>query len=222
MARGKNAAKPLLGAEEFAGEDAEKEAIDKITAARKAATIEAEADAKKGGNGGPILDEDAWRRAANELVAEQIELDHLAEKVAEVRGRISSIKKVAEKCGADWDVIKVYAKFTKRIRIGEMGEIVTEQRRLASLMKLMDCPVHTQFGLFPEIITHESAADGAPPKPGMDAELQGQASFRNGEPRANNAFQAGTEEYVDWERGWLNAEAAFLNPRGEGDAAGAH
>ncbi len=217
MARGKNAAKPLLGAEEFAGEDAEKEAIDKITAARKAATIEAEADAKKGGNGGPILDEDAWRRAANELVAEQIELDHLAEKVAEVRGRISSIKKVAEKCGADWDVIKVYAKFTKRIRIGEMGEIVTEQRRLASLMKLMDSPLYHQFHLFSE----EPTDNAVTTKPGLDAELQGQHAFSNREDRENNPFQQGTDDFVAWDTGFtnaMNATAREMAPR-SGDEA---
>lgn len=202
MARRKTTApKVLLGAEEFAGTDTEQEAIEKIAAARAAATKEQKADG--GDNGGPILDQAAWTRASHELVAEQIELDQLAEKVAEVRGRISSIKKVAEKCGVDWDVVKLYAKYQKRIRIGEMGEVVTEQRRLASLMRIMDCPLHTQFGLFPEM-TEEAASA----KPGMDAELQGQAAWRNNEPESNNPFQGGTDEHVDWQRGFRNALAA--------------
>lgn len=216
MARRKTSTpKPLLGADRFAGSDAEQEAIEKAAASRAAAKEEAAND----DNGGPIMDEAAWTRASHELVAEQIALDALAEKVAEVRGRISSIKKVAEKCGVDWDVVKLYAKYQKRIRIGEMGAVVTEQRRLASLMRIMDCPLYTQFGLFPE---EPKGDDGAPAKPGMDAELQGQAAYRGGEPRENNQYQAGTEEHADFDRGWLNAERAFLHPRGEGNGASAH
>lgn len=200
----KNAAsKALLGAEEFAGPDAEKEAIEKIAAAR-AADTEEEADKKKGDNGGPIMDEAAWSRASVELVAEQIELDHLAEKVAEVRGRISSIKKVAEKCGVDWDVVKLYAKYQKRIRIGEMGAVVTEQRRLASLMKIMDCPLHTQFGLFPE----ESRETPEEPKDekALEAEatLAGEHAGLNGEPKDNNPYwnRPGTPQWFGWNNGW--------------------
>src|SRR5262249_37052681 len=106
-----------------------------------------------GSNGGPtptLMDEAAWRRAANELKAETLELEALAEKQAEVRGRISSIKKVAEKCGVDWDVVKLYNKYDARIRKGGMGEIVTEQRRLGALMRYMESPLHTQFSMFLE------------------------------------------------------------------------
>lgn len=200
MAKKKTTPQTLAGAGEFLGKDPEQEAIAKIAEARAAAEKE------KGDNGGPILDENAWRRASLELVAEQIEFDALGEKVAEVRGRISSIKKVAEKCGVDWDVVKLYAKYAKRIRIGETGEIVTEQRRLASLMKIMDCPLHTQFGLFPELVEET----GAPSRPGMDAELQGQHAYRNKEPRENNPFQPGTQEHVDWGQGWNAAQTATV------------
>ena len=197
---GRKGNRALEGAEEFVGPDAEKEAIEKIAAAKAAAEKEAAQD-----NGGPIMDEAAWKRAALELIAEQIEIDHLMEKVAEVRGRISSIKKVAEKCGVDWDVIKLYAKYQKRIRIGEMGEVVTEHRRLGSLMRYLDCPLHTQFGLFPEEPKDES---GKPIPAAMDAELQGQHAYSNNEPRENNPFQPGTQEHVDWGLGWNQAQTA--------------
>lgn len=194
--------KTLLGAEEFAGPDAEQEAIEKIAAARAAATKEEEAE--KGDNGGPILDEAAWQRASVELVAEQIELDHLAEKVAEVRGRISSIKKVAEKCGVDWDVVKLYAKYQKRIRIGEMGAVVTEQRRLASLMRIMDCPLHTQFGLFPELT--EVSPEEPKDEKALEAEatLAGEQAGLNAEPKDNNPYwnRPGTPQWFGWNNGW--------------------
>ena len=179
--------------------------------AKQAAATEAAADAKKGDNGGPILDEPAWRRAANELVAEQIELDRLGEEVAEVRGRISSIRKVAKSCGVDWDVIRVFAKFQKRIRQGELGAVVTEQRRLGALMRLMDSPLHTQFSLFPEE-HHEAPA--AAERPAMDAELQGQHAYGNGETLLNNPFQQGSDEYFNWSQGWRAAQTATARSMG--------
>jgi hypothetical protein len=212
MARKKRTVQQLEGADEFMGTDPEKEAIEKVAAARAAATKEE----KNGDNGGPIMDEAAWSRASVQLVAEQIELDALAEKVAEVRGRISSIKKVAEKCGVDWDVVKLYAKYQKRIRIGEMGAVVTEQRRLASLMKIMDCPLSTQWNLFPELPTGD---DGAPAKPGMDAELQGQHAYSNREDRENNPFAQGTDAFVAWDSGWNNAQAATAREMGPSESA---
>jgi len=206
----------LEGAGEFAGPDAEKEAIEKIAAAKAASEKEAEQD-----NGGPIMDEAAWKRAALELTAEQIEIDHLMEKVAEVRGRISSIKKVAEKCGVDWDVIKLYAKYQKRIRIGEMGAVVTEHRRLGALMRYMDCPLHTQFGLFPEEPTGE---DGKPATPAMEAELMGQHAYSQGAKLQDNPFNAATDtdKHNDWHHGWTQAQnhnaRSMAPPAGEATA----
>lgn len=213
----RNAApKVLLGAERFAGTDAEADAIEKIAAARVAATKEEEA---RGDNGGPIMDQDAWRRACVEYSAEMLTIEDLESQKAEVAGRISSVRKVAKKLGVDWDVVKRYYEDHKRIRKGAMGAMVTEERRYRQLLKLMDSPLGTQFSLWD---VEAEQPEGAAPKPGMDAELQGQASYRNCEPRENNAFQAGSEEYADWDRGWLNAEAAFLHPRGERDGAQAN
>lgn len=214
MARGKGRkAAQLEGAGEFLGEDTEKDAIEKIAAAKAASETEAAQD--KADNGGPMLDEHAWKRASNELVAEQIELDALGEKIAEVRGRISSIKKVAKKCGVDWDVVKLYSKYQKRIRIGEMGEVVTEQRRLGALMRIMDCPLHTQFALFPEEPKRNEANGAA----AMDAELQGQHAYGNSEPLTNNPFQPGTQEHVDWAHGWAQAQNAKVREMGATEGA---
>jgi len=197
--------KTLLGAEEFAGADAEKEAIEKIAAAREAATKEAEADKKKGDNGGPIMDQDAWRRACVEYSAEMLEIEDLEEQKKEVAGRISSIRKVSKKLGVDWDLVKRYYEDHKRIRKGAMGAMVTEERRYRQLLKLMDSPLGTQFTLWD---VEPEPVEGEARKPGMDAELQGQAAWRNSEPESNNPFQAGTEEHVDWQRGFRNALAA--------------
>lgn len=198
------APKVLLGAEEFAGPDAEKDAIEKIANAKAAATKEAEADGKNGDNGGPIMDEDAWRRAANESVAEDIEIGRLMEQVAEARGRLSSIRKVAKSCGVDWDVVKDYVKLQKRIRNGEMGSIVTEHRRMGELMKIMNCPLHTQFDLF-----NVPAGDDVPSAPKDEKSLEAEATLAgehaglNGEPKSNNPHQAGTSQHFAWANGHI-------------------
>lgn len=215
----KSANRQLEGAGEFLGADTEKEALDRIAAAKAAAETEAEQD-----NGGPVptlRDEAAWRRAANELKAETIELEALAEKVAEVRGRISSIKKVAEKCGVDWDVVKLYNKYEARIRKGGMGEIVTEQRRLGALMRYMESPLHTQFSMFPEEATTEEAKAA---NDALDAELQGQLAYRQGAKLTDNIYNAATdtEKHNDWHRGWVNAQNATAASMGPGEGEAAH
>lgn len=208
----------LTGAEEFAGADAEKEAIEKIAAAKAAAAKEAEAD-KKGDNGGPLLDEDAWRRACNEYTAEMLEMEDLEAKKAEIAGRISSIRKVAKKCKVDWDLVKRYYDDHKVIRKGGMGAMVTDERRYRHLLRLMGSPLGTQFTLWD--VEPEQPA-GASAKPGMDAELQGQHAFSNSEDRENNPFTPGTEEFADWDRGWNSAFDATARSMGPTNGAAAN
>lgn len=200
----------LEGADEFLGDDTEKEAIEKIANAKAAA----EAD-KKGDNGGPIMDEAAWRRACNESIAEDLEIDRLQEQIAECRGRLSSIRKVAKSCGVDWDVVVDYRRIQKRIRNGEMGAIVTEHRRMGELMKIMDCPLFTQFELFK--LPADQLADGAEPE--MEAELAGQHAYGQGAKLTDNPFHAATdtERYNEWHHGWTqaqNAKARSMGPAG--------
>lgn len=204
MAKKDNTPKTLLGAGEFAGEDAEKEAIEKIAAAAaQAAATEAEKD-KRGDNGGPIMDQDAWRRACNEYMAEMLNIEELETQKAEIAGRISSIRKVAKKCKVDWDLVKRYYEDHKLIRKGGMGAMVTDERRYRQLLKIMGSPLGTQFTLWD--VEPEVADGAAPAKPGMDAELQGQHAYANNEPRENNPFTPGTQEHVDWGHGWNQAQ----------------
>jgi hypothetical protein len=216
MARKKRTAQPLEGADEFMGADPEKEAIEKIAAARAAAEKEKEADEKKGDNGGPILDREAWRRAANEAIAEDLEISKLQEAIAECRGRLSSIRKYSKSLGVDWDVVSAYRRKAKRIRNGELGAMVTETRLEIELGHIMDCPLYTQFEMFklPDV-----SAEGAPPKPGMDAELQGQHAWRNNEPISNNPFTPGSEDFVAWEQGHNNAMSAAARQMGSTEVA---
>jgi len=152
---------------------------DRESAAKAAAAKEAESD-KKGDNGGPLMDEDAWRRACLEYTAEMLEMEDLEAKKAEIAGRISSIRKVAKKCKVEWDLVKRYYDDHKVIRKGGMGAMVTDERRYRQLLKLMGSPLGTQFSLW-DVEPDEPA--GASAKPGMDAELQGQHAYANSEDR---------------------------------------
>ena len=48
----------------------------------------------------------------------------------------------------------------------------------------------------------------------MDAELQGQHAYSNSEDRGNNPFQQGTEDFVSWDSGYMNAMAAKARSMG--------
>lgn len=213
------ASAPLEGADEFLGSDPEAEAIEKIAAAR-AAESEKEADKEKAGdNGGPLLDEDAWRRAVNEYTAEMLTIEDLESQKAEVAGRISSIRKIAKKLKVDWDLVKRYYEEHKAIRKGGMGAMVTDERRYRQLLKLMGSPLGTQFALWD--LEPEQPAEGEAAKPNMEPELAGQAAWRNSEPESNNPYLQGTEEFVDWQKGFRNAMAASAQKMGPGDGGAA-
>ena len=216
MARKPKQPTTLTGADEFAGPDVQVEAKALIENAVKAAETEAEANKKKGDNGGPLMDEDAWRRACLEYTAEMIEMEDLEAKKAEIAGRISSIRKVAKKCKVEWDLVKRYYDDHKVIRKGGMGAMVTDERRYRQLLKLMGSPLGTQFTLWDVDAEPEQ---GAAAKPGMDAELQGQHAFGNREDRENNPFTPGTDDYADWDRGWNNAFDATARSMGPNGAA---
>lgn len=218
MAKRKSKSAPALtGAEEFAGSDTEKDAIEKIAAAKAAAATEAKQD-KKGDNGGPPLDIEAWRRAANEYCAEMLAMEDLDTKRSEIAGRISSIRKVAKKLKVDWDVIKRYYVDHKGIRKGAMGAMVTEERRYRWLLKVMDSPLNTQFDLWD---FQEETSDKASTRPGMDAELAGQHAYSNGEPLTNNPHDPSNQDAIEnhnaWRHGWTqaqNANARSMGPNG--------
>jgi hypothetical protein len=217
MAKRKGRKQQAEGHADFVGPNPELEAIEQISRAAAAS------NAKAGHNSGKIMDQDAWRRAANESVAEDLEIERLQEQIAECRGRLSSIRKVGKSCGVDWDVVTSYRKLQRRVRNGEMGAVVQEHRQLGELLGIMDSPLFTQYDLFKMPAAPE---EGGAAKPGMDAELQGQHSYSNNEPLSNNPFQPGTEDFVAWEQGWKNAERATAmkmgRPANDGAEATTH
>ncbi len=211
----------LRGAEEFAGGDTTDDALTKIEAATKAAAIEAEQAKKKGDNGGPLLDEDAWKRACVEYSAEMLDMEDLEVKKSEIAGRISSIRKVAKKAKVNWDLVKRYHDDHKAIRKGGMGAMVTDERQYRHLLKLMGSPLGTQFSLWEVEATTEGEA--AAPKDEntrvAEATLAGEHAGRNAEPKDNNTHTPGTPEWFGWNNGWQVGTDAAIDGFKGGPAA---
>lgn len=200
MARGKKGQQPANLAA-FSGGDHDQETIDKLNAANQAA------NAKAGHNSGEPPDE-AIKRNANAIELALIEIHGAMKIVQKARADFDVARKTAKTdLGSKaWvDSIVAAVKLKLEAAKGGAGEIVTEHRQIGRTLRLLDdCPLGTQFELF-----HFADMD-EPKASAMDAELQGQHAYSNGENLANNPFDpvGKTELYNDWRRGWMNAQAA--------------
>lgn len=194
---------------DFAGPDADAEAIEKLASAA------AKENAKAGKNAGPISDE-ALARHIDLIQAAELEYDEARDATAVKSGILRNRYKVAKNDGADIEALKLALKLAKRTS----GEVVTEHRNVGRIIRLMNLPIGHQFNLFS--VPEDEAAEAAGKPNAMDAELQGQAAYRNSEPVINNPFQPGTQEHVDWRQGWNNAQTATARNMGGAAEAAAH
>lgn len=191
---------------DFAGPDAAKEAIEKL------AKSAAEANAKAGHNSGEVPDETIARHV-DLIKAAEIEWREARDKAAELQGVLRNRYKVAKGDGVDIDSLKLAFRIAERAS----GEVVSEQRNVGRYLRIMGSPLGTQWSLF----DGDAGGEGKAAVGALDAELQGQAAWRNKEPPENNPFTPGTENFVQWATGYGNAEAAALQQigRGNGEAA---
>lgn len=130
---------------------------------------------------------------------------------------------IAKEAGAPKKELVDYIKSrADRAKNGD-GPLVTYHRNMGRLARVMNDPIGTQWGLFD--VRGDDQVDettGKPASAAMDAELQGQAAWRNNEPVSNNPFTPGSEEFVQWEAGHNNAMAAHARKMGPGGEATAH
>lgn len=179
---------------DFAGPDAEKEAIEMLANAAK------KANAKT--NTGEVADETVGMHI-NLIKAAEVEWRDLRDKASTAQGVLRNRYKVAKQDGVDVDSLKLAFRIAERAS----GEVISEQRNVGRYLKIMGSPLGTQWSLFEE--------EGENGKPKVDANLQGQHAGRNGEPAENNPFTPGTEEFTTWAEGWVNGQQML----GEGMAA---
>lgn len=189
---------------DFAGADANQEAIETLSKAAKKANA-------KGKNTGEISEE-AIARHVDLIKAAELEWREKRDEATALKGVLANRYKVFKNDGGDTDALKLAFRIAERVS----GEVVTEQRAVGRYLKIMGAPIGTQWTLF-----EEEPGESAAPGVGMDAELQGQAAYRNSEPYGNCPFQPGTQYHQDWSSGWMNAQAANVRSMGEGESADA-
>lgn len=182
---------------DFADQNADKEAIEKLAEAAKTA------NAKMGHNSGQVSDEDLLHHT-NLIEAAQLEIDQLAIEMGKKRGVLGSRKKAAKKANVNVDDVMLAIKLKKSASVGGMGQIVTGFRTVGRLFRLWDHPLGTQFNLFPDAPADEG--EGAAPQTEeqiiAEATLAGEQAGLNGEPKSNNPHQAGTPKWFGFNNGW--------------------
>lgn len=127
---------------------------------------------------------------------------------------------IAKDAGASKKELVDYIKArAERAKNGD-GPTVTYHRNYGRLLRVMNDPIGTQWGLFEVRADDEvNEATGKPASTAMDAELQGQHAWSNNEPISNNPFTPGSEEFVQWEAGHNNAMAAHARKMAPAEAA---
>lgn len=208
MAKKKNRRAENLG--DFAGPDHDKEQIEKLA---KSAAAE---NAKIGHNGSEPPDEVVQRNAAAIEVALS-DVDAALRIVQQARANLGVARKTAKTdLGSKaWvDSVVAAVKLKRDADKGGMGEIVQEHRQMGRVLRLINCPLGTQFNLFS---VAEEDTDGAK----MDAALQGEQAGREGVPRDNNPFTPGKPDWFAWNNGWQVGQDVIAQTlgRGNGEAA---
>ena len=168
---------------DFAGPDANQEAIETLAAAA------VKENAKK--NPGPVSDETVGMHV-NLIKAAETNWQEARDRAAELQGVLRNRYKVAKNDGVEIDALKLAFKIAQRTS----GEVVSEQRNVGRYLRIMGSPLGTQWSLFEDSVTEDG-------RPKVDSNLQGQHAGRNGEPAENNPFTPGSADFVAWAEGWV-------------------
>ena len=206
MARRKTPTRREENLDDFAGPDAEKDAIDRL------AKSAAEANKKAGKNVGEAADETVGMHV-NLIKAAKVEWRELRDKASQAQGVLRNRYKVAKGDGVDVDSLKLAFRISERAS----GEVVAEQRNVGRYLRIMGSPLGTQWSLFDS----EEAAET------IDPAAQGEQAGLNAEPKENNPHTPGTTPWFTWNNGHqVGAEKLAENLRtgnvGGGEGAAAH
>jgi hypothetical protein len=205
MARKSRAAQRATAHADFAGPDAEKEAIESLS---KAA---AKANAKAGHNSGEVPDE-VVQRHITLVEAAHKEWQEKRDEAATAQGIYRNRLKVAKNDGVNKDdLIEAF-----KVKGITSGEYVSSRRNVGRYLRLMGAAVAEPKGGQGVFDFLDAQPDGSQPV-AMEAELQGQHAYSNSEPLTNNPFKPGTQEHVDWAHGWAQAQTAKVRGMGTGN-----
>lgn len=207
MARRKTQAAGNLS--DFVEGDADQEQLARLAKAREAEV------AKIGDNSGEPPAE-VLKRNADAIELGLLEINRAQKLVQTARAEFKAIRDTAKNdfggsrswVQATVDAVKDKLACAK----GGTGEIVTSYRQKGVVLRLLDdCPLGTQYGLFPE---PTPAVEQSQAQQESEAELAGQHAYSNGEQLVNNPHVQGTPKYFGWSKGWKNAQDATARGMG--------
>lgn len=148
----------------------------------------------KGGDAPPVvLDEATFQHHVQMIQGAHLRLEDKLKECASERAVLGNAKKAAKKAGVPVDAVMMALRLKKR----EAGEVVTEFRNVGKVLKILEAPLGTQWGLFTDVEVVDV----------MDADAAGFHAGKNNEFSDNNPHAAGTEEHQKWHGGWLRAQA---------------
>lgn len=194
--------------------------VDGLDEIEKAARSRAAENKKKGiGHNSASITDDELKRQTEHCISLYGDLMVAKGLYDKANGAWRAGIDIAKEAGASKKELVDYIKDRfKRSKDGD-GPTVTYHRNYGRLLRVMNDPIGTQWGLFDVRGDNEvDETTGKPASAAMDAELQGQAAWRNNEPESNNQYPPGTEEHVDWQRGFRNAMAAAAREMGPAES----
>ncbi len=207
---------------DFAGPDADKENLERIA---KAAAAENE-NAVPGHNSGDPSP-DAITRSYNAIKAAKLEILAAGRIMQKVRAELSAAEKTAktDMGSKGWVIsVKKSVQMDMDAEKGGLGEIVTEHRQIGLILRTMNVPIGTQYGLFAEPVLPETSAEStngvSTQATENEAELRGEQDYKQGLKITDNYYQPGTPEYVSWGTGWVRAQKANVAGLGGADGDG--
>lgn len=196
MAKRKTKSRREENVADFAGPNAEKEAIEKLASAARAA------NAKAGKNIGEASDETVGMHV-NLIKAAEVEWRELRDKASRAQGVLRNRYKVAKGDGVDVDSLKLAFRIAERAT----GEVVSEQRNVGRYLRIMGSPLGTQWPLFDS----EDAVET------VDPAAQGEHAGLNGEPRENNPYTPATTPWFMWNNGYQVGQDKLAGSFGGGE-----
>lgn len=106
-----------------------------------------------------------------------------------VKGEHRAAYAVVKQDGIDVDALKLARQLHKE----DHGIVVTTYAKVGDYLAAIKSELATQMDLFQSL-------EIQPPK---DAAMAGVHAFKNKEPRSNNPYKQGTEEYVSFDNAWM-------------------
>lgn len=166
---------------------------DQAEIERLARSRAAEIQNGKGHNSGEVPDE-TYRIHLEALKTKRSAIKTMVNQTSILRQELSNAKDLAKKDKVDVKAIMRALELEEMAREHGSSGIVTEHRNVARVLKLLDCPLGTQFKLFE---LPDTDKDGAK----IDATLQGEQAGREGAPIDSCPYQPGTPDAFAWRNG---------------------